>query len=179
MKKVLASLIILCITTGLRAQTAKGDWMVGGYFRINTTDNNTQVGFTPMAGAFVIDNLAVGGNLLFEYQKTDDNKLTTFGIGPFVRYYFTEANVKPMFHGSLSFLSQKFKVPGFSTTASGLNYFLGGGAAIFISEHVSIDLLMGYDHTRFEGDGQGGFALNVGFQVYLHKGQVDKVRGKR
>lgn len=180
MKKIIGSLVFLAIVVSAQAQTSKGDWMVGGYFKINTSDNNTQIGLTPTAGAFVANNLAIGGSLLFDYQKAGDNKITTFGIGPFMRYYFTDANVKPMFHGSLSFLSQKFKSGSFaSSTTSGLNYFLGGGAAIFISEHASIDILMGYDHTRFDGDGSGGFALNVGFQVYLHKGQVDRVRGSR
>ena len=179
MKKILVTLFVLTITEALYAQTDKGDWMVGGYFRINTANNNTHIGFTPSAGAFLIDNLAVGGNLTFDYTKLGEEKTTIFGIGPFMRYYFTSANVKPIFHGNLNFISTKNKSGSFSNTNSGINFFLGGGAAIFISEHVSIDMLMGYDHTKLKDfDGSGGFALNVGFQVYLHKNQVDKVRGR-
>ncbi len=177
MKKIIGFLLVLAISGSVKAQTAKGDWMVGGYFRINTSDNNTQIGLTPSVGVFLIDNLAVGGNLLLDFTKTGDNKVTNFGIGPFARYYFTNANVKPIIHGNLNFISQKLKAGSISNTNSGMNYFLGGGAAIFINDQVSIDLLAGYDHSRFDGEGSGGFAFNVGFQVYLHKSQVDKVRG--
>jgi hypothetical protein len=178
MKNLILAFFFVAAVNSVQAQTSGGDWMVGGYFRINTSDNNTQIGFTPSAGAFVIDNLALGGNLKFDYTKSGNVKVTDFGIGPFVRYYFTNANVRPLFHTNLNFLSSKTKVPNASSTNTGLNYFLGGGAANFISDHVSIDALMGYDHTKYKGfDGSGGFAFNVGFQVYLHKSQVDRVRG--
>lgn len=179
MKKITAFFIMLATAGALQAQTNTGDWMVGGTFKINTSKENTQIGFTPSAGTFVVNNLAIGVNLLFDYSKIGDNKETDFGIGPFVRYYFTEADIRPVFHGNLSFLSSRTKTPDESVTNSGLNFFLGAGAAIFISEHVSIDILMGYDHTKLKGfDGSGGFALHAGFQVYLHKSQVDKVRGR-
>jgi hypothetical protein len=180
MRKIFLFLTLTLVLSAAKAQTTKGDWMVGGYFRINTSDNNTQIGLTPSAGAFVIDNLALGGNLGFNYSKTGDESNTSFGIGPFARYYFTKANVRPLFHTNLNFLTNKTKFSGISNKNTGINYFLGGGAAIFISEHVSIDALMGYDHIKLKGfDGSGGFAFNVGFQVYLHKSQVDRVRGTK
>ena len=113
--------------------------------------------------------LAIGGNLALVYAKSGDAKATSFGIGPFVRYYFTNANVRPILQGSLNFTSEKVKITGFpSTTNNGTNYFLGGGAAIFISDQVSIDGLMGYYHSKFKGfEGGSGFALSIGFQVYL------------
>jgi outer membrane protein len=179
MKKNLLTLILSAGFIIANAQTEKGDWMVGGGFRLNTSDNNTVISLTPSAGAFIINNLAVGGNLEFTYAKTGDTKLTIFGIGPFVRYYFTNANVRPILHGSLGFISQTAKTTGFpSSTNSGLNYFLGGGAAIFISDQVSIDGLLGYDHSKIKDfEGSGGFAMTIGFQVYLHRRQVEKIRG--
>lgn len=180
MKKILLTLVLSFGLIVANAQTEKGDWMVGGGFRLNTSDNNTVIALTPNAGVFIIKNLALGGNLEFSYAKTGDTKITVFGIGPFVRYYFTNANVKPILHGNLGFISQTTKTTGFpSSTNSGLNYFLGGGAAIFISDQVSIDALLGYDHTKIKDfDGSGGFAMTIGFQVYLLKRQMDKVRGK-
>ena len=65
MKKILLSLFFLLVITVTNAQTDKGDWMVGGNFRLNTSDNNTEIAFTPNAGVFVINNLALGGNLTF------------------------------------------------------------------------------------------------------------------
>lgn len=180
MKRILLTLILSTALIVTNAQTEKGDWMVGGGFRLNTSDNNTVISLAPNAGAFIIKNLALGGNFEFSYVKSGDTKVTSFGIGPFVRYYFTNANVRPILQGNLNFLSSKTKITGLgSDSNTGLNFFLGGGAAIFISDQVSIDGLLGYDHTKYKGfDGGGGFAMTIGFQVYLLKHQMDKVRGK-
>jgi Outer membrane protein beta-barrel domain len=183
MKKVLLGLIALTGITVLNAQTQQGDWMVGGNFRLNTSDNNTQIAFTPNVGAFVIDNLALGGNINLSYSKSGNNKYTSFGFGPFARYYFTTQNqtVRPIVQGSFSYLSTKSKIGNTtSSTNTGSNYFIGGGAAMFISNNVSIDALMGYDHTKYKSfNGSGGFAFNIGFQVYINKGQMEKVAGKK
>ncbi|MBI3138772.1 MAG: hypothetical protein HYZ15_09325 [Sphingobacteriales bacterium] len=175
MKKFLFGLAVLAGVTNANAQTSKNDWMLGGQFRLNTTDNNTAISFTPNAGVFVVDNLAVGGNFSLSYSKVGNTKNTFFGVGPFARYYFTTETqaVRPLVHGAINFTSQKYKNNLGSTTLSGLNYFVGGGAAFFISKNVSVDALLGYDHTKLKDfSGSGGFAFNVGFQVYLLKGQV-------
>src|SRR5438045_3798116 len=164
MKKILTACIIILLVISANAQTEKGDWMVGGGLRLNTSNNNTQISFAPNAGIFVINNLAVGGNVTLDYSKSGDNKVTSFGIGPFVRYYFTDAKVRPLLQGNINYLSSKVKVPNSSSTNNGLNFFLGGGAAIFVSDQVSLDILLGYDHTKYKDfDGSGGFALTIGF----------------
>jgi len=180
MKKILLSIILLAVFGMSNAQTDQGDWMIGGNFRLIASDNNTVIGLTPNAGIFIINNLALGGNLDLVYSKLGDRKTTDFGIGPLLRYYFTKANVRPILHGSLNFTSEKVKITnGASTTNNGINYFLGGGVAIFVSDQVSLDLLMGYYHSKLKDfDGSGGFALSIGFQVYLLQRQMDKVRGR-
>lgn len=182
MKKILIVMALLAGVYNLNAQTAKNDWMVGGNFRLNTSDNNTQIAFTPNAGMFIAENLAFGGNFSLSYSKSGNNKYTSFGIGPFMRYYFTTESqaVRPILHGSFNFLSNKQKIGSLSSTNSGTNFFVGGGAALFISQNVSIDALLGYDRTKYKNfSGSGGFAFNIGFQVYLLKSQVEKVRGKK
>jgi hypothetical protein len=179
MRKIIAATLMIVFFTAANAQTEKGDWMVGGGLRLNTSDNSTEIGFAPNAGIFVINNLAIGGNILLDYTKAGDAKVTTFGFGPFVRFYFTDAKVRPIIQGNVNYLSTKVKIPQNTSTNNGLNFFLGGGAAIFVSDQVSLDILMGYDHTKYKDfDGSGGFALTVGFQVYLLKRQVDQIRGK-
>ena len=183
MKKFIAGLTTMAFVSLSNAQTDKSDWMVGGNFRLNTADNNTQISFTPGAGLFVVDNLAIGGNLGVSYSKSGNNKFTSFNVGPFVRYYFTTETqaVRPILHGTFNYLSTKNKVGNTaSSTNTGVNFFVGGGAAAFISKNVSIDALLGYDRTKYKNfDGSGGFAFNIGFQVYLLKDQVDKVKGKK
>lgn len=183
MKKICLAFIAMAGFVSVNAQTQQNDWMVGGNFRLNTADNNTQIAFTPNAGFFVIDNLAVGGNFNLSYSKSGNNKFTSFGVGPFARYYFTTdaQTVRPIVHASFNYLSTKNKIANVaSSTNTGSNYFLGGGAAMFISNNVSIDALMGYDHTKYKNsNGSGGFAFNVGFQVYINKGQIERVTKKK
>jgi hypothetical protein len=183
MKRVFLGIVALTGVLLVQAQTAKSDWMVGGNFRLNTSDNNTQIAFTPNAGVFIVDNLAIGGNISLSYSKSGNNKFTSFGVGPFARYYFTTEtqSVRPIVQGSFNYISTKNKIgSNISSTNTGVNFFVGGGAAMFISKNVSIDVLAGYDRTKYKNfDGSGGFAFNIGFQVYLLKDQVDKVRGKK
>lgn len=178
-KKLFSFLLLFTITNSLLAQTEKGDWMIGGGFNLNTSGNNTVISLSPGAAAFIINNLAIGGNLKMSYTKEGLIKTTTFGLGPWLRYYFTSANVRPILQGNLNFISSKTKVNNVSSTNNGTNFFLGGGAAIFLSSHVSLDMLMGYDRTKYNSlEGSGGFALNVGFQVYLHRRQMERLRGQ-
>ena len=179
MNKILFCILLLCSVAVSNAQTDQGDWLAGGNFRLNTSDNVTVIGLTPNAGVFIINNLVFGGALTLVYEKTGDNKRTDFGIGPFLRYYFTKANVRPILHGNIDFISTRNTTPLGRSTETGINYFLGGGAAIFIGEQVSIDGLMGYYHSKLKDfDGSGGFALTVGFQVYILRHQMDRVRGR-
>jgi hypothetical protein len=183
MKKIILGITVMAFASFVNAQTNKGDWMVGGNFRLNTADNNTQISFTPGAGAFIADNLAIGGNLGLSYSKSGNNKFTSFNVGPFVRYYFTTESqaIRPILHGTFNYLSTKNKIGNnASSTNTGTNFFIGGGAAAFITNNVSVDALLGYDRTKYKNfDGSGGFAFNIGFQVYLLKDQVDKVKGKK
>ena len=177
MKKIIAGLLLLAATGQANAQTSKNDWMVGGNFRLNTSNNNTQIGFTPSAGLFIVDNLAIGGAVGVNYSKFGDVKNTSFNIGPFVRYCFTTESqaVRPILQSNFNFLTSKQKVGSVSSTNTGINFFVGGGAAMFISDNVSIDVLAGYDRTKIENEiGRGGFAFNIGFQVYLLKGKIKK-----
>lgn len=179
MKKIITGALLFIFFTRLNGQTEKGDWMVGGGLRLNTSSNNTEIAIEPNAGIFVINNLAVGGSISLDYTKSGDTKVTSFGLGPFLRYYFTNAKARPLLQGNTNYLSRKVKTPSTTSTNNGLNFFLGGGAAIFVSDQVSLDILLGYDHTKYKDfDGSGGFAFTVGFQVYLLKNQVERLRGK-
>lgn len=183
MKKYVCSIIALMVVVISNAQTEQGDWLVGGNFRLNTADKNTEIAFNPNAGYFFAENFALGANLSLNSSKSGNNKFTSFGIGPFARYYFTTQNetIRPIVHGSFNYLSTKNKIGNISSsTNTGTNFFIGGGAAAFISNSVSIDALMGYDRTKYKNfDGSGGFAFNIGFQVYINKGLMEKVTKKK
>lgn len=177
MRKIIPSIFLMIAFYSANAQTEKGDWLIGGRVDLNTGENSTQIRFNPGAGVFVINNLALGGNLIIDYAKSGDLKTTDFGIGPFARYYFTKSNAKPLLHTSFSYLSSKAKGPNTSITNNGINFVAAGGVALFMNENVAVEILAGYSHTKYKDfEGSGGFSLGIGFQVYLSKRQVDDIR---
>jgi Outer membrane protein beta-barrel domain len=173
MKKILFALLItLFITATTKAQTFKGDWLVGGGLSLNTTSNTT-IGIYPNGGYFFADNFAAGANVNINYQKTGNNKRTDLGIGPFARYYFGKKNIKPFAQVELSVLSTKDKIGSISSTLNGTNFFIGPGIAAFVNENVAIETIAGYSHTKYKNfDGDGGLAVRIGFQVYLHPKRI-------
>ncbi len=174
MKNFLLTVLACAMMLSVMAQTDKGDWMVGGRIDLNTGKNSTHIGFTPNAGLFLFQNFALGGTISFDYNKSGDNKTTDFGVGPFVRYYFTHHKARPLLHANVNYLSSKVKAPGFSSTNTGTNMFLGGGLAYFINRNVSLEGLIGYSNTKYKNfNGSGGLMLNIGFQVYLSKREVE------
>ena len=169
MKKVYVYVLLMCCGYGAMSQTEHGAWLIGGNFNLSTNDNSTSLGINPNAGYFVANNFAIGGTVMLDYSKLGENKTTTFGIGPFARYYLGPSMVKPFVDGELNFISQKLKVPSTTNTENGVNYFLGGGLALFLNRNVALEILAGYEHTKIKDvAGDGGFSMRAGFQVYLH-----------
>ncbi len=179
MKKIVLGLFaILALGLVASAQTEKGNWLVGGNLSLNTAKQNTQISINPSAGYFFLTNFAAGANVNLDYSKFGQNKVTTFGVGPFARYYFGTTNIRPLLEADLNFTSSKIKSGTTnvgSTTENGTGYFLGGGLAAFINRNVALEGLAGYNHTSVNG-GSGGLNLRIGFQVYLSKGQVENIR---
>jgi hypothetical protein len=182
MKKNVFTLLAILVTAGsVSAQTEEGSWMVGGNFNLNTSSNNSAFGFSPSAGYFFANNFAAGAMFNFDYEKMSDIKNTGFGVGPFARYYFGSNDARPFLHGQWSYLSSKNETPLASSTRNGGNFLIGGGVAGFINRNVAIEGLAGYSHTKYRhasDGGTGGFALKVGFQVYLSGSQMSRVTGQ-
>lgn len=177
MKKMVLS-TACCLMMGLfaSAQTEQGNWLAGGNVELNTAKNDTRIMFTPSVGYFFATNFAGGANVSLDYSKTGTTKSTSWGIGPFARYYFGTTNIRPLVHANVDFTSTKTKVAGVSNTFTGTNYFLGAGLAGFINRNVALEGLAGYSHTAYEHqDGTGGFRLKIGFQVYLSPMQVSNI----
>ena len=180
MKKNVCSLLLAFLAFGLAAsaQTEKGSWLVGGNVNLNTAKNTTAIGFTPMAGYFLINNFAVGANLNFNYNKDVVAKTTRFGVGPFARYYLGTMNIRPFAHANINFTSTNTKNgSAASSTATGSEFFIGGGLAAFINRNVAIEGLAGYTSNTIAHQGSyGGFGLRIGFQVYLSRYQVASLK---
>lgn len=182
MKKLVISILVLFFICGLsHAQIEKGSvflgtstTLVGGSSDFITGTNNsigisfasvkwdgsdekeksTVLNFSPKMGYFVANNLVVGANVKLWSQKADDSKSSINGIGPFVRYYFTDGKIVPFVETELTF--GKYKETWDSSYSDGESIqnitmaSLGAGAAFFLNKHISIDCLLGYKTLRLK-----------------------------
>ena len=176
-KAGLCILIFIVLSGEAIAQTEKGDWLVGGLLQLNTAKNSSSFEFSPNAGYFLFNNFAFGAKIVTAYEQLGDLNITSFGVGPFIRYYFTESKIKPFFAGDFDVQNQKFKTNLGSETENAFNYFLGGGTAFFINDNVAVEALLGFRHTKVKDkEGNGGLNFRVGFQVYINRHQAQSVK---
>ena len=182
MKKFNISLVLLMvIACAAKAQTEKGDWMVGGDLIIRTPKNNSQFALQPSAGYFFARNFAAGANFNLSFEKTGDQKTNTQAVGPFARLYFSLKNpdFKPFLHAEWNIGNKVTTLPTSKTSNTTSNFLLGAGGAFFINNNVALEGVAGFSHSKVQGqDPENGFLFRIGFQVHLLGGEVDRVRGK-
>ncbi|MEO5684797.1 MAG: outer membrane beta-barrel protein [Chitinophagaceae bacterium] len=183
MKKIVMSLLAVTVmATVVNAQTDKGDWMIGGNMRINTTKGNSEFALMPSAGYFFARNFVAGAQITLSFAKQEDTKYSSFSAGPFARYYFNikDSDFKPFLHADFNVGSTGVKVASFDkTTTTTTSFFIGAGGAYFINSNVALEALAGYNRTKIETyDPTNGFLFRIGFQVHLLGGEVARVRGK-
>ena len=153
-------------------------------------DKFTSFNLMPRVGFFLVDNFALG--LDFSYTSlsykdgTDDDKssISTFGAGPFIRYYFPVEKVSPFVEGDLIFGSSKSKwePSGGETNESKTGLFAWGaglGVAFPLGDVAALDLLVGYnsysqkdkeDNENNNRTVMGTFGVKFGFLIFLGKG---------
>jgi len=144
----------------------------------------THYNFLPRAGYFVIDNLAVGIEVILGGYKEksandyDNWSESMFGIGPFARYYYPLDKFYPFAEVEAIVGSEK---SGYNDNDYKTGLFLVGvylGAAFPLGEKVTFDAEIGYAHATFTHKGSGvedldskeitgGVILKAGFSVYL------------
>lgn len=138
----------------------------------------------PRGGYFVIDNLAVGLEFLVSgySEKHDDGydtwKESTFGAGPFIRYYYPLDRLYPF--GEVEMLIGTHK-ESYNDNDYKYNIFLVGGylgVAVPLGERVTFDIKTGYAHLTSSHKGSemedydhkyltGGIVIAMGFSIYL------------
>ena len=137
----------------------------------------TILNFSPKLGYFVANNLVIGANVKLWTQKMEDSKTSIYGIGPFVRYYFTDGKIVPFAEAEATF--SQYKDTWDSDYSDGEDkenltmLALGGGVAFFINKYISVDGMIGYktmslkdtDDDEDEKMTINNFGLAIGFTV--------------
>lgn len=188
MKKVLLSLTALFafgLANAQEATTSNGGFSQGdlfltgsvGYGNESTGDVKTNTfTFSPKAGYFVSENIAVGLSLAYTSTKdeapgTPETTTNSFGLGAFGRYYFTPASQFSIF-GQLGvgMQSDKTEVEGAGEAKSnGFNVGVAPGISYFVSEHFALEAtfgILGYNTSKPDADGaestdEFNFGLNM------------------
>ncbi|MDX1685636.1 MAG: outer membrane beta-barrel protein [Saprospiraceae bacterium] len=169
----LASILLLAINT-LNAQTEQGVKMVGGMLDLDLAFDDDDDAFvfalTPQLGIFVVDRIALGGDLGIEYFKRgDDNSTTSFSLGPFARLYVLGGGDLQMFiDARMSYLLNRSKVVDVSDTQHGFQFLGGPGLSYFLADNLALDFTLAYNYRTFGEDANSSnLKLLAGFQIFL------------
>lgn len=153
------------------APIQQGNWMIGGSLGsmgYSFEGKSFNINVNPRAGYFVSDGIAVGASLNagLATSKYSDNEWT-YGIAPFVRYYFPEgASSTGRFFGQ-----GEVGIAGSSLGKSAdLAFGIGAGYAHFVTQSVALEGVVGYNYskaTTANATAQSGLGFSLGFQIYL------------
>lgn len=168
--------IVVAAAITASAQTQKGNWLVGGSANFSSVKQGefsaTSFGISPMAGYFIVEDLALGASLNFSsFKEEDDDASTEFSIGPFVRYYFVDLGPSAKLFGqaNVAFGSSKYiNSEGFT------EWGISAGPAIFLNPHTALEITLGYGSQKYKDadDAVNAFGVNVGFQIHLGGGST-------
>jgi hypothetical protein len=151
-----------------------GNWLIGstiGGTNFNFETETFSINVQPRAGYFIGNRTAVGAlvNLGFISEKEGDD-IFSYGIAPFVRYYFPEGaspTGRWFGEGAVGIAGSS----GGQDNPVSLTLGVSAGYAHFISRTVALEGILGYTYNEadvdVEGSGSSGLALSVGFQIYL------------
>ena len=148
---------------------------------VDVTSKTTSFNLLPRAGYFIIDNLAVGADIMagFYSQKSQDSDYkyseTLLAIGPFARYYYPLESIYPFVEVNVGVGTWKEKwsngVEG-EDSESLLIYGFGVGASKSLGENVLIDALLGYGVQSWKDEDDykyiyGAIGIKVGITILL------------
>ncbi|WP_165840909.1 outer membrane beta-barrel protein [Larkinella punicea] len=165
-------LLLLTLVSAALAQTEKGRWQVGAqvgnltYQRYKVYDGHSlSVNLTPSAGYFVARNLLAGVSVPFSNTSNSykagpsDYNNRSIGIGPFIRYYVGNSNVKPFVGIGFTYNSTAIRYESLlnlndiKLKGSSTNLVPAVGAAWFINRNVLLSAGFGYSfyHAKNQG----------------------------
>ena len=184
MKKLLFAACLLVCSNAIFAQVNKGQWLVGGSAGFNHSsqddDKQTDISIAPDAGYFFIDQFAAGLRPEFGYTKTKTKtgtgtatgSGTSFGLAPFLRYYFMPSGQMLNIFADASYGFGSVKPKG-GSSVSGNYYQIKAGPAVFLTPNTALEFALYYKsmggdmYENSAGDRNNNFGLSIGFQIHL------------
>ena len=162
----------LFVAVTSNAQIEKGNWMMGGSAGLSNYESKsvgfsqegTNIYISPNVGYFLIDKLNLGASALLSFYNPGATK--TYGISPYVRYYFLEKEKQINLFSEVGYGFQK-QIHS-STTLQTFN--LKAGTVIFLNSSVGLEVALNYTNSKQNSDFQTRLIfLGIGFQIHLEK----------
>jgi len=168
--------LVVASASAAQSQTEQGRFLIGGNAGFNNRSVNgngiTTFNMSPNVGYFIIDNLAIGAQLQLTVRSGEGDSIdeTSFGLTPFVRYYFADAGPARFFgQGRIGFGSVEFA----NNADSYFTFGLGAGVDFFLNDNVALEAFLGYDNRKLQeaNDPANNFGLNIGVQAFIGGGE--------
>ncbi len=167
------------ITTKINSAllTRQSAWEVSGFSSFNYCKTGYKEGETlrqftlhiePVLAYFIVDDLALGMNLLYAYDKTERDSgndaaaLQQTFIGPIAKYYFGDDNVRPFLLSDYLF--------GMGDQFEGRELGAGAGIMFHISGNLGLNLQAKYSFIWSDDktiDHQSKIMAGIGLSNYI------------
>jgi len=134
-----------------------------------STYKRTSININPYLGYFIVDNLAVGAGVSYNWSKSGDNKGYSLTIGPEARYYFDMGLLlKAQVSYNLYRSSNDYK-DGTIYIKPGVGFTFFMNPKVAIEPCISYELGFGkYSSDTFDGKyTTGALAFEIGFTIFL------------
>jgi hypothetical protein len=154
------------------AQIEIGNWMMGGSGGISNyksksvgySQEGTNIFISPNVGYFLIDKLNLGASVSLSFYNPSATK--TYGLSPYVRYYFLEKEKQINLFSEVGYGFQK----QIHSSATLQTFDLKAGTVIFLNSSVGLEVTLNYKNSKNNLDYQTRLLfLGIGFQIHLEK----------
>lgn len=177
---VLLSISLILLTTNVKSQINKNNWMIGGAASLRSSKYDVGGGATNKqfivqlsgdVGYFIIDKFAAG--LKPGYSRTETNSthniVNTYNIGPFIRYYFLPKEKYVNLFSEFGYQYGKTKTnQGVSQNSNNLSAI--AGCAVFFNSSVALEFTLGYSSFSYNTSGNVKSLISgIGFHFHLEK----------
>jgi len=194
MKHFFASFLFITLFYFSHSQVTQGIWLTGGTGTLLSTNyswvsptfsyssDKVDIKISANLGYFIKDKIALGLRPSFSKYKevaegtggNINSNVNRLEIGPFVRYYFLEAEKQFNILGDIGY---QYGFYWFKPTRGNINTVsANAGTVVFFNTSVGLELLLGYYHRKEvikENEefvtNQKGFQISIGFAIHLEK----------
>ncbi|MBX9784143.1 MAG: hypothetical protein K2X48_12710 [Chitinophagaceae bacterium] len=183
-KLIFVGTVLFLFFISASGQITKGFWMFGGNGSLRSGTfslpgnefKSTQINIQPRVGFFPSDKFATGILLNYSFNRNKQaigpaGSASTFGVGPFVRYYLLSKEKQVNLLAEANGL-YNWQTGSLNSKSGQTEYSIVAGPAIFLNTSVAVEILTGYRYSKeTQSNGSLGkeFLIQIGLQVYLER----------